>query len=335
MPRMPILGALPERGRQPYDGRAMPRKPNESSKAFGKLLRKARNDAGLTTEQLSKQLYCARETADRWMRGERRPNRDVVVRWEELCGLHPGTLLDAYDALPPARRRQLDPGTDELPPQAPPPSDQLPGDRPDPKQTRDGPPNLEQAPDAPPLAKRLDDTGPESAEPRPRRLVRVIALLVAAAAVLALAGAGFVVGGALRHDDESSGAKPNPRYAARLHALVSRLSHVRLVQRSKLNTEAKPDGQAAAALQIRKAFATAIGEGRRLPVSDYERAATSDLLDALARAHDAYGDVAKAASGDAEAEFDAASDRVAQAERDLQSAVASLAKLGYEPDLSA
>ena len=78
----------------------MARTSNES-KAFGKLLRKARDDVGLTTEQLSRQLYCARETVDRWMRGERRPNRDVVVRWEELCGIAPGTLVGPYNDLPP------------------------------------------------------------------------------------------------------------------------------------------------------------------------------------------------------------------------------------------
>lgn len=73
----------------------------EADAVFGARLKQARDDAGLSTLKLAEHLFLKRESVDRYMRGERRPSRDLVARWEELCGLDPGSLVDEYDRLPP------------------------------------------------------------------------------------------------------------------------------------------------------------------------------------------------------------------------------------------
>jgi len=75
---------------------------------FGARLKRARDDAGLSTAELAERLVFSREAIDRHMRGERRPTRDVVARWEEVCGLEAGSLVEEYDLLPPRRARRSD-----------------------------------------------------------------------------------------------------------------------------------------------------------------------------------------------------------------------------------
>ena len=70
---------------------------------FGALLRRARDDAGLSTAWIAEQLHVARETADRYMRGDRRPDEKVVAQWEALCRVEGDSLLNAYKSLPPRR----------------------------------------------------------------------------------------------------------------------------------------------------------------------------------------------------------------------------------------
>jgi hypothetical protein len=36
----------------------------------------------------------------RYLNGERRPDRDTIVRWEQVCGATPGTLIALYDSSP-------------------------------------------------------------------------------------------------------------------------------------------------------------------------------------------------------------------------------------------
>ena len=277
----------------------MKRQPNESSLAFGALLREARDAAGLSTEELAKDLHVVRETADRWMRGERRPDRKIVVRWEELCGAAPGSLVGHYDELPPVRSRQPKPADGE-------------------SQAR----GLE--PTEAPTPTPVDPPDPNGPDARGRRS-RAAILLGAAVALAVLLSAGYVAGTA----GGGEGPKPNARYAAGLTAVTTRLDRARVVLRRKLRTEPKPEGQAVAARQAREAFASAIGSVGKLPVSGYERGVTARLLASLARARDAYGAMAKAASGHDRAAFAAASDRVAPAERDMQSILAALRRLGY------
>lgn len=56
-------------------------------------------EAGLTVAELAAALFCAPRTVRRYMNGERRPQREVVVRWEQACGTRAGRLTDRYDRL--------------------------------------------------------------------------------------------------------------------------------------------------------------------------------------------------------------------------------------------
>jgi transcriptional regulator with XRE-family HTH domain len=278
----------------------MKRQPNESSVAFGALLKEARDAAGLSTEELANDLHVVRETADRWMRGERRPDRTIVVQWEKLCGAAIGSLVGPYDELPPVRRHQP---------------------KPDDRDLQGGGFELTEAPTPPPVHP------PEPNAPKPPRgqRSRGLILLGAAVALAVLLSAGYVAGTAGGGDDP----KPIARYAAGLTAVTSRLDRARVVLRRKLRTEPKPEGQAVAARQARQAFASAIRSVAKLPVSGYERGVTMRLLASLARGRDAYGAMAKAAGGHDSAAFAAAAARVALAERDMQSILAALRRLGY------
>lgn len=75
--------------------------PRRADIEFGKLLRRARDDAGLSSEYLADQLFVKRETVDRYMRGDRRPSKELVAMWERICGVESGALLAVYSALPP------------------------------------------------------------------------------------------------------------------------------------------------------------------------------------------------------------------------------------------
>ena len=67
--------------------------------AFAQQLELARREAGLTTAELATSLYCVPRTVQRYQSAERRPPRDMVVRWERICGTRPGRLTDRYDGL--------------------------------------------------------------------------------------------------------------------------------------------------------------------------------------------------------------------------------------------
>lgn len=60
----------------------------------------ARREAGLTTAQLAKALSFNPRTVRRYLNGERRPGRDTVQRWEEVCRLTPGALTALHDSSP-------------------------------------------------------------------------------------------------------------------------------------------------------------------------------------------------------------------------------------------
>lgn len=60
----------------------------------------ARREAGLTTAELAKALSFNPRTVRRYLNGERRPERDTVVRWELVCNAPPGTLIAPYDGAP-------------------------------------------------------------------------------------------------------------------------------------------------------------------------------------------------------------------------------------------
>jgi transcriptional regulator with XRE-family HTH domain len=60
----------------------------------------ARREAQLTTADLAKALSFSPRTVRRYLNGERRPERDTVVRWEQVCEATPGTLAAHYDDAP-------------------------------------------------------------------------------------------------------------------------------------------------------------------------------------------------------------------------------------------
>jgi transcriptional regulator with XRE-family HTH domain len=60
----------------------------------------ARREAQLTTAELAKALSFNPRTVRRYLNGERRPERDTVVRWEQVCKATPGTLTALYDGAP-------------------------------------------------------------------------------------------------------------------------------------------------------------------------------------------------------------------------------------------
>jgi transcriptional regulator with XRE-family HTH domain len=60
----------------------------------------ARREAALTTAQLAKALSFNPRTVRRYLNAERRPERDTVVRWEQVCKTTPGTLTALYDGSP-------------------------------------------------------------------------------------------------------------------------------------------------------------------------------------------------------------------------------------------
>lgn len=66
---------------------------------FAHDLELARREAGFTVAQLAAELFCVPRTLRRYLNAERRPRREMVVRWEERCGTRPGRLTDRYDRL--------------------------------------------------------------------------------------------------------------------------------------------------------------------------------------------------------------------------------------------
>jgi plasmid maintenance system antidote protein VapI len=60
----------------------------------------ARREAKLTTAQLAQALSFNPRTVRRYLNGERRPDRDTVARWEQVCKTTPGTLMELYNGSP-------------------------------------------------------------------------------------------------------------------------------------------------------------------------------------------------------------------------------------------
>jgi transcriptional regulator with XRE-family HTH domain len=60
----------------------------------------ARREAGLKTADLAQALSFNPRTVRRYLNGERRPERDTVARWEQVCKTTPGALLTLYDGSP-------------------------------------------------------------------------------------------------------------------------------------------------------------------------------------------------------------------------------------------
>lgn len=179
-----------------YDCVRMP--ATEADVEFGALLKRARDAAGLTTAAIAEQLPAARESADRYMRGQRRPDQTVVARWEEICGLKPGSLLDAYKALPPRQSSSANGGS---------PRPQAMGPSPRRGRSRERPRAEEEGLDTDAVTKR-------SWRSRPAFQRAAIAALVALAGGLATAMAVGAPGAKDHAPDARADAGASPRAVA-------------------------------------------------------------------------------------------------------------------------
>ncbi len=79
---------------------------NDADRAFGETLRTALEQSGLTAVELANRLAVTERSLRRYMSGERRPDETIVANWESTCAVPPGSLVDAYRALPPRRGGQ-------------------------------------------------------------------------------------------------------------------------------------------------------------------------------------------------------------------------------------
>jgi transcriptional regulator with XRE-family HTH domain len=74
--------------------------PSGPDHKLAQALDLARREAALTTAELADALSFNPRTVRRYLNGERRPQRDTVVRWEQACQATPGTLTALYDGSP-------------------------------------------------------------------------------------------------------------------------------------------------------------------------------------------------------------------------------------------
>jgi transcriptional regulator with XRE-family HTH domain len=272
--------------------------------AFGARLRKARDDAGLRTEDLATELYLSRESVDRYMRGSRKPSVQVVARWEELCGLPPGALTKAHAALPVKRAYRRSVGATA--------SARVP--------TQGG----EREPPAPPDEVAIAG----SSEPDRRRWAAVAAGFLGA--IVALGTVGFAAGRLLGEGEPGGSPAVSAEYAREMSAVRMRLDRVRVTQRKRLRSVATPARQADAARQLREGFDQALRTGASLRVAPREKAAHQRIIGALELTRDAYGSLALAAGRRNSSAFDRAAMLVKKGERDLVAAFDALRRLGYE-----
>lgn len=284
----------------------MPYEKTDADIRFGRLLKEARDRAGLSSETIAKQLYVERRTVDRWMIGDRRPlTESLVAEYERVCGLESGALVTAYRALPP--RGQAPAGSSENVPPGP-----LGGAAVHP----DGgggdagpPPSSESGAVVKSLAKR------RATRSLPRWATLVVAMMVVWAAAVV---------GLITTDEE-----PSPRYADRLSAIWTPLNRARVQGRRQLASARTSSEQAKAAAALGAAFARAAREGALLQVSSRDEAANDRVFRAITEARAAYSAMALAARRGNAAAYRRAKAAVGMAEERLVSALVALRALGY------
>jgi transcriptional regulator with XRE-family HTH domain len=88
-------------------GRAKTRSDHELAQA----LDLASREEGLSTRDLAQALNCSDRTIRRYLSAERRPDRELVIRWEEVCHVEPGRLTALHDR---AEHRPAGDDDDEL-----------------------------------------------------------------------------------------------------------------------------------------------------------------------------------------------------------------------------
>lgn len=286
----PLVDA--ERGARACAGRGDPGDGNPSSDAdvrFGHALRGALDDAGMTAAAMARALFVTERSVRRYTSADRRPDASIVDRWEGLCGLAPGSLMELYAALP-VRRAVIEPWHAQS--------------------------------DAVPASTRRPSRGSTAG------VARAVLSVAIAIGVGAAASGGFMtrgLGGEARHGSEPA-ARDVRRgsvhemlgCAAALRRIVAPLGVARTRERARLSSASTAYGQASAARRLSIAYARATSAALRLRAPVGVRSTSSHIVDALRAARRGYAMLAFAARRRNARNFARASEHVRRAERRLR-----------------
>lgn len=285
---------------------------SEADARFGSLLRKARDDAGFTSKQLAELIYAERRTVDRWMAGERRPNADIVVKWEEICGILDGSLVRAHRSLPRrAPRSAGEESTDRL--DDAPPESALDDDDVGLDSFATEPASMATV-IGPPSPVHVEGQGTD----RSRRTLRGSVVFLALV-LLAVAGVGI----GRSAGDKLFSTSSESDYADKLAAITADLDETRVGLRETLRRAQEPQRRADAASGLSDAFRRAATATGQLHPRPEERAAHRRVLNALDRSAKGYASMALDAGR--AAEFNRAAGRVRRAEQALRLALNAVA----------
>lgn len=266
--------------------------PSDADRAFGALLRRARDDAGRTSQQIADEIFFERRSVDRWLSGERRPDKKTVAAFEAICGVSSGELQEAWQALPPRVPADDGRGDSEA-------------------ETTTESPSLT---DEPPVEVTLE--GETETDARSSRWSAVVTVLaIRGAAALAFAGV-CLVAYALGHGDDRPAAHSATSYAEAMNEITARLDGLRVPTRTKLRATQSAAGREAASETLSLAFAQALDAQARLAAPRGVELAHRRIRDAMRRARDGYRSMALAARSPRD--FRAAARRVGRAEAALE-----------------
>ena len=68
-------------------------KPTKRSLAFGKRLKWARTEKGITQRDLEQQLGCSQSCVSRWESGQKYPKPETMLKISKLLGITAGWIL--------------------------------------------------------------------------------------------------------------------------------------------------------------------------------------------------------------------------------------------------
>ena len=122
---------------------------------------------------------------------------------------------------------------------------------------------------------------------------------------------------------------PNPDYASGAKNAIDELNKARGAARTRLSRATRAAGQADAANDLARAYATAAGAFQALNASPQDRPANDAIVKALKDTSGAYEDMARGAQRNDPGQYNSARERVRRGEAAVQKAIRGLAQLGY------
>ena len=264
--------------------------------------------ADLTAAEMARQLFVTERSVRRYTSADRRPDESIVAKWETICGLEAGALVQMHAALPARAGSPLAAHADEA-------SREVQSGRP-----------------AAPAARRREG-GPRGWQGGAMLAWGVVAVLVTGFAGY-LSGQLSTLGGvaARQEGPAPTDARTAKRadagaYGLTLERVFAALDEARVHARRSLAAASTAEAQAAAAGQVATAYARAISALRLRGTPSDERAGRF-LLRALRAAYTAYDRLAIAARVGRPREYRRASALVLRAERRMR---AALGRSGIEP----